>query len=159
MLTCHRNVLSSPFAILRHLVLQQAGGVSACDSYKELRKTTRVWFSIADSGLVLNPKWPHLGESPDGIVQCECCGKRVVEIKCSYCHWHDAVENVALEKQSCLAIVDDETLQLNHSHAYYYQVQTQMFVCNVDYCDFCVCTFPPGSEPSLHVEHILPGSY
>ena len=30
------------------------------------------------------------------------------------------------------------------------------FVCNVDYCDFSVCTFPPGDEPSLHIEHVLP---
>ena len=129
---------------------------SACDSYKELRKTTRVRFSIADSGLVLNPKWPHLGASPDRIVECDCCRRRVVEIKCPYCHRHDAVETVALEKQSCLAAVDDGALQLDHSRAYYYQVQAQMYICNVDYCDFFISTFPPGSEPSLHIELILP---
>ena len=70
--------------------MQQARGVptsinSACDSYKELRKTTLVRFSIGDSGLVLNPKWPHLGASPDGIVQCECCGRGMIEIKCPFC--------------------------------------------------------------------------
>ena len=26
----------------------------------------------------------------------------------------------------------------------------------MDYCDFCVCTFPPGGEPSLHVWRVLP---
>ena len=36
----------------------------------------------------------------------------------------------------CLKIDDDNTLHLDHK--YYYQVQTQMFVCNVNYCDFCV---------------------
>lgn len=41
------------------------------------------------------------------------------------------------------------------THAYYYQVQTQLFVCNVDYCDICVCTFSTRAETaSLHVERI-----
>lgn len=35
------------------------------------------------------------------------------------------------------------TIQLQRSHAYYYQVQTQMDVCQVKYCDFVVW------EPSL----------
>ncbi len=42
-------------------------------------------------------------------------GGGVVEIKCpySYCHRHDAVEIIALEKQLCLVVVEDGTLQLN----------------------------------------------
>ena len=36
---------------------------------------------VKNSGLVVNTSWPHLGASPDGIRYCECCGKRVVEIK------------------------------------------------------------------------------
>ena len=44
---------------------------------------------------------------------------------------------------------------IDRSHAYY-QVQTRIFVSNIDYCDFCVCTFPSGGEPSLHIERILP---
>ena len=27
---------------------------------------------------------PRLGASPDGVVQCECCGNGVLEIKCPY---------------------------------------------------------------------------
>ena len=110
-------------------------------------------FSLFDSGLVLNPEWPFLGASPDGTVHCDCCGSGVVEIKCPYCHRHDS----ALEYQSCL-VDNGDHLQLDRSHAYYYQVQTQIFVSNIDYCDFCVCTFPSGGEPSLHVERILPDS-
>ena len=30
------------------------------------------------------PSFPHLGTSPDGIMQCTCCGKGVFEIKCPY---------------------------------------------------------------------------
>lgn len=73
-------------------------------------------------------------------------------------HRHDSVEAVAFDKQSCLTrpTADNGSLQLDHSHAYYIQVQMQMFICDADYCDFCACTFPPRGEPNLHVERILP---
>ena len=38
--------------------------------------------TICDSGLNIDPRWPYLGASPDGIVDCECCGMGVCEIKC-----------------------------------------------------------------------------
>ena len=66
----------------------------------------------------------HLGASPDGIVQCTCCGKGVLEIKCPYnareCTISDAVhENLidCLEKTPC-------GFSLKHSHSYYYQIHT-----------------------------------
>ena len=61
-----------------------------------MKQTVHVNFTIAKSGLVLNPEWPHLGASPDDIVQCDCCGKGVVEIKCPYRHRLEAVEDVAV---------------------------------------------------------------
>lgn len=40
-------------------------------------------------------------------------------------------------------------------HAYYYQVQTQLHVCDVEFCDFVLCTFPEtGEEMCMHVERI-----
>ena len=33
---------------------------------------------------LLNTAYPHLGATPDGIVQCMCCGKGVVEVKCPH---------------------------------------------------------------------------
>ena len=41
-------------------------------------------FSCTPAGLVVNPEYPHLGASPDGWVNCDCCGRGVVEIKCPY---------------------------------------------------------------------------
>ncbi len=34
-----------------------------------------------ESGLWLNPKWPYMGASPDGIVTCDCHGTGICEIK------------------------------------------------------------------------------
>ena len=159
-LTGHQKVSYCPFAIQNYfvsLLQQHARGCthehSARDCYKEFREKAHTHFPLLDSGLVLNPEWPFLGASPDGTVHCDCCGSGVVEIKCPYCHRHDS----AIENQPCL-VDNGDRLQLDCSHAYYYQVQTQIFVSNIDYCDFCVCTFPSGGEPSLHVERTLPDS-
>ena len=53
----------------------------------------------------------------------------------------------------CLKTADDG-LALDHTHDYYYQVQTQLFVLNVEYCDFCVCTFSGDNVNGLHIERI-----
>ena len=34
------------------------------------------------SGLVINPKYPYIGASPDGVVSCMCCGDGLLKIKC-----------------------------------------------------------------------------
>ena len=38
--------------------------------------------SVDLSGVILNPDFPYLGASPDGIVNCSCCGVGCLEIKC-----------------------------------------------------------------------------
>ena len=35
-----------------------------------------------------------------------------------------------------------------------HQVQAQIFVCDVTYCDFCVCTFSAQEEESVHIERV-----
>ena len=111
---------------------------------------------MRDAGLVLNPKWPHIGASPDGAISCSCCGRGVVEIKCPYCRRSDDIlDTIAHDKNFCLKRGPDEACYLDRSHAYYYQVQTQLFVCDVAYCDFVVCTFPAEHcEPNIHIKRI-----
>lgn len=138
-----------------------------CTHEKEARDTymramteshMHVDFTVADSGFVINPKWPHIGASPDGLVDCACCGEGVVEIKCPFCHRNDGIQEAAQDKMFCLQKGSDGTYKLDHSHAYYYQVQTQMFVCDVQYCDFVVSTFPNDDDKckcELHIERIV----
>ena len=42
-------------------------------------------FTLALSGLKINPQYPHIGASADVVVSCSCCGSGVVEIKCPFC--------------------------------------------------------------------------
>ena len=95
-------------------------------------------FSVCDVGLVINPKWPYLGATPDGKVSCTCCGKGIVEIKCPYCHKESTIDNATQDKNFCLKKDSSGKIYLDHSHAYYFQVQTQLFLTDLEYCDFCV---------------------
>ena len=129
----------------------------AREFYSEQMMRGHCGFAVHECGLFLNPKWPYLGASPDGVVTCSCCSKGVVEIKCPFCHRNDAIVESSDDKQFCLKKDSNNCLQLDHLHAYYYQVQTQIFVCEVDYCDFVVCTFPEDqSKPDIHIERIFP---
>ena len=57
--------------------------ISAMGS-KELKQAAKREFSYTAAGLVVNPKYPYLGATPDGWVGCDCCGIGIVEIKCPY---------------------------------------------------------------------------
>jgi hypothetical protein len=115
--------------------------------YGNTAKLTHASFSIADSGLHINPLYPHIGASPDGLVNCHCCGFGIVEIKCPYCSKDKGIS----ADISCLKANPLGGFSLDRNHAYYYQVQTQLHVCDATYCDFVVWT---SSE--FHCERILP---
>ena len=42
--------------------------------YSDIMKTNHSLFTLKASGLLLDPSSPFVGASPDGIVQCSCCG-------------------------------------------------------------------------------------
>jgi len=115
--------------------------------------------TIVDSGLVINPQWPFMAASPDGVINCTYSeeGRGVLETKCPYTHRFESIEESASnDRNLCLKEEQDGSFHLDRTHEYYYLVQTQIFVCDVDYCDFCVCTFPAETKGStLFIEHIV----
>ena len=93
-------------------------------------------FKLSDAGLYIDYEDPFLGASPDGIVQCSCCSKGVVEVKCPYCH-----KDLPEDDTSTFCMVKQKgTWSLKRDHMYYYQVQLQLHVCDVTYADFVVWT-------------------
>lgn len=107
-------------------------------------------FGVSDSGLHINPKWPFMGATPDGIVYCKCCGKGVCEIKCPYSHRNTTICEAVSSKDFCLERNGTDYC-LKKTHAYYYQVQMQMFITGTDYCDFIVWTLK-----DIFIQRILP---
>ena len=109
----------------------------AIAQYTESTSMSHVNFAVSDSGLVIRPGFAFLGATPDACIQCSCCGAGVVEVKCPFGCRDTLLSDAADLGKLCLEKSGEE-LQLKKSHAYYYQVQLQLFVCEVEYCDFVV---------------------
>ena len=107
---------------------------------------------VRSSGLVINPSYPFLGASPDGIVVCDCCGEGLIEIKCTYKYRHDSPTSSSALADHHYFLKDGENgdIHLSSTHQYYDQVQGQLGICDVKFCDF-VCWTTKG----LFIERIF----
>ena len=99
---------------------------------------TYVDFKCTIPGLIINTNYPHLGASPDGIVNCKCCGKGLLEIKCPF-----SVKDLHPARQTDKVTFLSASGKLKRSHKYYTQVQGQLSIADKLYCDFFVWT-PKG---------------
>lgn len=110
-------------------------------------------FSIKQCGFYVHTEVPYLGASPDGVVECSCCGAGVVEIKCPWCAKNaNSLQEVAQSKKNfCLQNEDEAGLKLSKQHSFYLQCQLQMHVTRRTYCDFIV-----WREGDIHIERIKP---
>ncbi|CAN7950895.1 unnamed protein product [Ixodes pacificus] len=107
----------------------------AIAAYEALATAGHECVTFRRPGLMIAKGRPFLAATPDLLVECACCGKGVVEVKCPYKLRDVPLKSAAKDPESCVTLTDDE-LTLKDTHAYYYQVQLQMLVCNVDYADF-----------------------
>ncbi len=95
--------------------------------------------NVSDCGLCVHPDFPYLGASPDGVVECDCCGRGVIEIKCPFSCRERSFSKASEDSPSfCLGTNEDGQFQLKKNHAYYYQVQLQMKLCDLNYADFII---------------------
>ncbi|XP_069139431.1 uncharacterized protein [Argopecten irradians] len=111
----------------------------ALEAYIQQMKDEHENFSVRESGFVISEKYPFIGASPDGIASCDCCGEVCVEIKCPYCK-RDASIKDSLDSNFCLRKCDDDQIRLKRNHPYYYQIQCQLMVCEMEFSDFIVWT-------------------
>nr|XP_054759987.1 uncharacterized protein LOC129266168 [Lytechinus pictus] len=90
--------------------------------------------SVRECGMFVDRNNPYIAASPDGIVECNCCGRGVLEIKCPYnvAHTAPTADNVPY------LIRKDGKIDLKENHPYYSQVQLEMGVTKTRYCDFFV---------------------
>ena len=96
-------------------------------------------FEISRCGFFVSAEHPFLGASLDALIQCDCCGQGVVEIKCPQCaNQMSFVEAADRVGTFCLSELSEGKLKLKCDHSYYYQCQLQMFVTKRNFCDFVV---------------------
>ena len=94
---------------------------------------------VLASGLWVNPKFPWLACSPDGLVGSD----GLIEIKCLKIFHEHSIQTVIEQaddfkdavKRQCFHI-EGNKCKLKHTHGYYYQVQMQLLVTGRRYCDF-----------------------
>ena len=101
-------------------------------------------FSTNEVGFLVKSNQPFLGASPDGLVNCSCHGKRVLEIKCPYTY-----RNGLNEWQTNKDFPIDCNNQIKIDHKYHYQVQLQMYIYNVSYADFLVYSPSNNGKSSI----------
>lgn len=98
-------------------------------------------FKAENCGIFIDLAKPYLAASPDMLVNCECCGHGTLEVKCplqrpcvkcnpSICECPENCLKYMHVKNGCLC--------LKPNHAYYAQIQGQMFISNRTYCDFFI---------------------
>ena len=103
-------------------------------------------------GLVVNPSIPFLGASPDGLV-CENGVAGLVEVKCPYsCKDLSVVEATNTLSKFFLELSPvTGKFMLKKDHNYYHQVQGQLLITGLSFCDFVTYC-----GKSINIEHIFP---
>ncbi len=94
--------------------------------------------TVSDCGLFINSQFPWVGATPDGIIHCDCHGRGVLEVKCPLCLTNSSIQDQLGETDFCLKKNDSGNTRLKQEHRYYYQVQAQLHVTDLEYCDFVV---------------------
>ena len=107
------------------------------EDYKQAALKHHQGLTVEEAGLFVHPDMPFIGASPDRIITCECCGKGALEVKCPFCA-KDGLPDCE-DKNFCMELKEDKWV-LKQNHQYYYQVQTQLYVCRLTYADFVVWT-------------------
>ena len=116
--------------------------------YIQEREAVGEKMSVRETGLTLCPTMSYIGASADGYVTCHsvdtcCCG--ALEIKCPFSINNESVVHLTPQEiaerfgnKFCLGKGEDGTLRLRTSHMYYAQVQGEMAVMELEWCDFVV---------------------
>ena len=110
----------------------------ACHKYCEYMSKPHANHSVNLSGLILNADYPYLGASPDSIVNCSCCGVGCLEMKCPSKYRDNLIEDMIFGSCGYLEFDNGGAVEIIKTHAYYYQIQTQLLATQYDYCDFFV---------------------
>ena len=109
---------------------------NAKDAYLTKMRHKHVTLRVEPCGFVINPDFPEIGASPDGLIRCACCPGGCLEVKCTFQHRNTTVSQACTDRKFCLDLSDDGTYTLKKTHRYYTQVQTQIFVTGSAFCDF-----------------------
>lgn len=113
------------------------------NAFIEVRSRLPTGMEVIESGFWVNPKYPELGCTPDGLIldnHKNMIG--VLEIKCPFVL--EKFDPLCIEllqksqKNNLCYTIDNGNISIKKNHSYYYQVQMQIFICDVQFCDFVI---------------------
>ncbi|KAK7499783.1 hypothetical protein BaRGS_00008874 [Batillaria attramentaria] len=92
-------------------------------AYMKAAQQEHEGLTVEKSGLIVNPDFPFVGASPDGIVSCACCGARSVclEIKCPFKHKSVTIREACSDKHFCLEVIDTCIIRIDADEAFWSQ--------------------------------------
>ena len=103
---------------------------------KELPKHNDL--KIENCDVFLHKNYSYIAASPNGITDCKCHGKTLIQIKCPF-----NIRNKTIQEgvHECLFLPEkDGVLTLSRTHRYYTQIISQMGVTGIHSCYFIVWT-------------------
>ncbi|XP_065901931.1 uncharacterized protein [Dysidea avara] len=109
---------------------------TAIRCYLEHQDKKGLIVKIKRCGLFVNPAIPWLAATPDSVVEIGP-DTGCLEVKCPFVCSTISFTEASLKPSFCLE-KSNGRLQLKRKHQYYYQVQTQLFVTQLFWCDFVV---------------------
>ena len=117
----------------------EGDAVASYVAAKAAEGNTFLW--VEEVGTMLSKERPGYGASLDRkVYDPKAAGMKIggLEVKCPYYKRGMTVEQACKDLNFCLYIDDDGVPKLKFGHKYYYQVQGQMYVCNLEWVDFVV---------------------
>ena len=150
----NRIKIKHPTSILKQLAEHKIFKSKACDWGKVNEKAAVTLYESSDNvkvttcGLVINPRWPWLGCSPDGLLD-----DRTIEINWPY-KWRDTDIYTASADKNLFMALKEGVPKLKARHHYYYQCQGVMAITETNMIDFVVYFKNEANEESFFVETI-----
>lgn len=102
-----------------------------------------------ECGLIINPEFPYFAASPDRLINCDCHGEGCVVLKfLAIMETAESFEILTREPNRILNINED-VYELEKTHDFYYQLQLQIHVVELRYCDLVIWS------PKLDLSHLI----
>ncbi|XP_065892315.1 uncharacterized protein [Dysidea avara] len=123
---------------------------TAIRSYIDYQEKRGLQLTVHKCGLHINPSVPWLAATPDSIVE---IGQDMgyLEVKCPYVCKTKPIAEAALQQFSFCLQSNNGMLQLKKKHQYFFQVQTQLFVTQLPWCNFVLW----APNDAVYVERIF----
>lgn len=113
----------------------------AVDSYVSLHQAAdNANLKVTEVGTQISKETPGLGASLDRLVYDPSSKNGTLgglEVKCPYSKRGQSIEQACSDKKFFMTIENGNPV-LKREHAYFYQIQGQMYVCNLPWVDFVV---------------------